>query len=198
MTTERPKTCCNKCGHPYTGDEGYVGWTCTPCLTDYVLHPNADGRAVVRQERAATVRLKIKIGRLFKAAILEMMGNLVTEEIVERDVRIAPTHQEWISAEGILEVACEGGIMNASDVEVFYWDDREIVARYADTWDKITETVNERLCTARIELGHALWRHRFGSAGLRLFAGSRQWSTVASVVHYEPYNSAIVGVYFTD
>ena len=154
MTNQLQPTCCNYCGLPYTGNEGYASWTCTPCLTD------KSGR----QERTEAVRLKIKIARLFRAAILEAMEGLVTQEIVERDVRIAPTAQEWVSDDAILEIACESGIMNASDVERFYWDNREIVVRYADTWDKITKAVNEQLDLAQ--------------------------------VHYEPHNSAIVGVYF--
>jgi hypothetical protein len=149
-------TYCNNCGLPYTGSEGYVMWTCTACLT---------AGKHERQALRLAMQTKLALARLFRSAILEAMEGLVTQEIVERDVRVVPTEQEWVDGSAALEICCESGIMNASDVEVLYWDGREIVVRYADTWDKITAQINKQL-------------------------------PPYAQVHYEPYNSAIVGVYF--
>jgi len=81
---------------------------------------------------------------------------------------------EWISSEGVLEIYCENGIPNASDVHDFSYEAREFgldpshaVSYNSDKWDMIDGLVNLML----------------------------EATGEPQRYYHEPYNSAVVGIW---
>jgi len=80
-----------------------------------------------------------------------------------------------VCSEGVLEIYCESGIPNASDIHDFSWEAKEFgfdpadaVSYNTDKWCKVDDYVNLAL--------KALGFHER--------------------VHHEPFNGAVVGVYW--
>ena len=69
---------------------------------------------------------------------------------MNRDIHIAGKGPgEWVGNHGVLEIYCEGGIPNASDVQDWSWVEsefgvapKETVTYNSDKWYKIDEWVN--------------------------------------------------------
>jgi len=120
------------------------------------------------------------IRNLYRDAIREVFNGVdddYLEAALKRDVHIAGQGPgEWVSNEGVLEIYCEGGIPNATDVQDWRWVEAEFgvtpkepVTYNSEKWYKIDKYVNLGLkAQGRLER-----------------------------VHHEPYNSAVVGVYWS-
>tara|TARA_E500000331_G_scaffold348871_1_gene391142 strand:- start:717 stop:1079 length:363 start_codon:yes stop_codon:yes gene_type:complete len=85
------------------------------------------------------------VRRLYREAILEFQGSGDTSldmnliNAVNKDVHIAGSAPGgWVNQEGVLEIYCESGIENASDI----LDTEYGSIHYADTWHKIDKWVN--------------------------------------------------------
>jgi hypothetical protein len=85
---------------------------------------------------------------------------------LERDVHKGADAPGGWSPSSILEIYCEGGIPNASDIESFEWEDKVHFYYASERWDKVDQYVNQTL---------------------RLMGYPHQ-------VYYEPYNGAVVSV----
>jgi hypothetical protein len=96
---------------------------------------------------------------------------------VKKDIHIAgKAPGGWCSAEAVLEIYCEDGIPNATDINDYSCyaaevgcDPSEMVGYNSDKWFKLDEWVN-----------------------LRLQAMGRP-----ERVHHEPFNGAVIGVYWS-
>ena len=120
----------------------------------------------MKRTRRDTVR------RLYREAILEYFGESDhLREAVKRDVHCAnKAPGEWVGAHGVLEIYCEGGIPNASDIIEPGWYGLEGPTHYnSDTWAKADDWVN---------------------LGLAALGKTDR-------VHHEPWNSAVIGVYWS-
>ncbi len=124
------------------------------------------------------------IRRLYREAILEVFGTGLSKdddkylnEALKRDVHIAGQGPgQWVGDHGVLEIYCEGGIPNASDIQDWRWVEqefgvkpKELVTYNCDKWSKIDKYVN---------------------LGLKALGKSDR-------VYHEPYNSAVVGVFWS-
>ena len=122
------------------------------------------------------------VRRLYREAILKYFGSGDVEldrhltNALKRDVHLADQAPgEWVGDHGVLEIYCEGGIPNATDIQDFSIEAREFgidpkdaVTYNSDKWAKIDAWVN---------------------LGLKSMGKS-------ATVHHEPYNGAVVGVYW--
>ena len=69
------------------------------------------------------------IRNLYRDAIREVFGSGLTsadddylDTAVKRDIHIAGKGPgQWVSSHGVLEIYCEGGIPNATDVQDWRW-----------------------------------------------------------------------------
>ena len=124
------------------------------------------------------------IRRLYREGLLQYFGcndkglDAQLAKALKEDVHLgghAPG--EWLPPDAILEIYCENGIPNATDIHDFSWEAREFgvdpssaVSYNTDTWSSIDEWVN-----------------------LALAAMGR-----SERVYHEPHNSAVVGVFWRD
>ena len=125
------------------------------------------------------------IRNLYRQAIIQYFGggeettveNVYLQTAVKRDIHIAGKGPgQWVSNHGVLEIYCEGGIPNATDVQDWRWVEaefgvtpKESFTYNSDKWAKIDEWVN---------------------LGLQSMGKAER-------VHHEPYNSAVIGVYWS-
>ena len=130
----------------------------------------------MKRTRKDTVR------RLYREAILQVFGcgekeyDTDIETAVKKDVHIAgQAPGDWVGDHGVLEIYCESGIPNATDINDFTAEAREFgldpskaICYNSDQWFKIDKYVN---------------------LGLKAMG---KYDTV----HHEPYNGAVVGVYW--
>jgi len=130
----------------------------------------------MRRIRRDTVR------KLYREAILQVFGSGDVEldrhltNSLKKDVHLAGSGPgEWVDDHGVLEIYCESGIPNASDIHDFSWEAREFgidpsnaVSYNSEKWFKIDKYVN---------------------LGLKAIG-------LAERVRHEPYNNAVVGVYW--
>ena len=128
----------------------------------------------MKRTRKDTVR------RLYREAIVKYWyldtGDKHISETLKRDVHLAgDAPGQWVSDEGVLEIYCESGIPNASDIQDFSAEAREFgvdpkdaVCYHSDVWHKIDSWVN---------------------LGLKAMGRYDQ-------VSHEPQNSAVIGVYW--
>jgi len=111
------------------------------------------------------------IRRLYREAIRQYFGSgdknidRDLENSLKKDVHIAGQGPgQWVSEEGVLEIYCESGIPNASDIH----DTPYGTVWNSEKWFEIDDWVN----LALEGMGHS------------------------ERVHYEPFNGAVVGVYW--
>jgi len=131
----------------------------------------------MRKIRRDTVR------RLYREAILQYWGcgdkDLDSQLIkaVKEDIHIAGNAPGgWVGECGVLEIYCENGIPNASDMNDFSYEAREFgldpasaVTYNCDTWSKIDDWVN---------------------LGLQAMGKKER-------VFHEPHNSAVIAVHWS-
>jgi hypothetical protein len=118
---------------------------------------------------------KATIKKLYVDAIMKYQFQ-EDEKQVRADVHTGGNAPgQWLGHHALLEIYCENGIRNASDVEDFSaeaiefgMDPSGMVCYNSDTWDSMDEYVNLMLDA--------------------MGAGRR--------VYHEPYNSAVVGVFW--
>tara|TARA_R110001583_G_scaffold43355_2_gene137900 strand:+ start:1361 stop:1756 length:396 start_codon:yes stop_codon:yes gene_type:complete len=130
----------------------------------------------MKRTRKDTVR------KLYREAILKYFG---TEDkdvdsslisALKKDVHLTGAAPgQWVSDHGILEIYCESGIPNATDIHDFSYEAREFgldpsgsVVYNSDTWSKIDQFVN-------------LYLEGVGKLDR---------------VYHEPCNGAVIGVYW--
>ena len=97
------------------------------------------------------------IRNLYRNAIREVFGSGLTsadddylEAALKRDIHIAGQGPgQWVGSHGVLEIYCEGGIPNATDIQDWRWVEAEFgvapkepVTYNSDKWDKIDKYVN--------------------------------------------------------
>ena len=98
------------------------------------------------------------IRNLYRQAIIQYFGvgqddaveNVYLQTAVKRDIHIAGKGPgQWVSSHGVLEIYCEGGIPNATDIQDWRWVEAEFgvapkepVTYNSDKWDKIDKYVN--------------------------------------------------------
>ncbi len=125
---------------------------------------------------------KDTIRNLYRDAILQVFGcgekeyDKDIEAALKKDVHIAgQAPGSWVGDHGILEIYCESGIPNATDINDFSaearefgFDPKDAVCYNSDQWYKIDKYVN---------------------LGLKAMGKYDQ-------VHHEPYNGAVIGVYW--
>ncbi len=130
----------------------------------------------MRRVRKDTVR------RLYREGILQVFGcgdkdiDDYLIKAVKKDIHIAGRAPgQWISDEGVLEIYCESGIPNASDVNDFSYEAREFgldpsncVVYNSEQWFKLDKWVN---------------------LGLQAMGRSER-------VYHEPQNGAVIGIYW--
>ena len=128
----------------------------------------------MKRTRRDTVR------RLYREAIVKYWhldtADKSVSETLKRDVHLAgDAPGQWVGDHGVLEIYCESGIPNASDIQDFSaearefgFDPKDAVCYHTDVWHKIDAWVNLGL--------KAMGRH--------------------DKVHHEPYNGAVIGVYW--
>ena len=118
---------------------------------------------------------KATIKKLYVDAIMQYQHQ-EDEKRVRKDVHTGGNAPgEWLGDHALLEIYCENGIMNATDIMDFRAEAREFgldpsqaVSYNSDMWDSMDEYVNLMLDA--------------------MGEGRR--------VYHEPYNSAVVGVYW--
>jgi hypothetical protein len=91
----------------------------------------------------ATVR------KVYRQGLLEVFGcgdKDIDKDLVRalgEDVHLAgQAPGGWVSDEGILEIYCENGIPNASDVNEFHFDGKYHVSYNCEKWFKVDKYVN--------------------------------------------------------
>ena len=97
------------------------------------------------------------IRNLYRDAIREVFGSGNTsddsdylEVALKRDIHIAGHGPgQWVDDHGVLEIYCEGGIPNATDIQDWRWVEAEFgvtpkepVTYNSDQWSKIDKYVN--------------------------------------------------------
>ena len=127
---------------------------------------------------------KDTVRRLYREAILKYFGANLTKDddkylsaALKRDVHIAENAPgQWVGSHGVLEIYCESGIPNATDIQdwrfleqEFGVKPKEAVTYNSDKWFKIDQWVN---------------------LGLESMGKTDR-------VHHEPYNSAVIGIYWS-
>lgn len=130
----------------------------------------------MRRVRKDTIR------RLYREGILQVFGSGDKDldrsltKAVKSDVHIAgQAPGEWIGDHGVLEIYCESGIPNATDINDFTYEAREFgldpsdcVVYNSDQWVKIDKWVN---------------------LGLKSMGKYDK-------VYHEPQNGAVIGIYW--
>lgn len=131
----------------------------------------------MRTIRRDTVR------RLYREGLRHVFGcgeNDLDKDLIRamsEDMHIAGQGPgQWVSEEGVLEIYCENGIPNASDVNDFRAEAREFgldpstaVTYNTDSWSRVDDYVN---------LGIKAMGYR-------------------DTVYHEPFNGAVVGIYWS-
>ena len=127
---------------------------------------------------------KDTVRRLYREAILKYFGANLTKDddkylsaALKRDVHIAGNAPgQWVGSHGVLEIYCEGGIPNATDIQDWRFLEQEFGVKpkeaftyNSDKWFKIDQWVN---------------------LGLEAMGKPER-------VHHEPYNSAVIGIYWS-
>ena len=122
----------------------------------------------MKRTRRDTVR------KLYREAIIQYFGDAdYLKEAVKRDIHCAnQAPGQWVGQHGVLEIYCESGIPNATDVHS-YPPEPEFGFKggtfyNSDIWCKIDDWVN---------------------LGLQSLGKTDR-------VHHEPYNAAVIGVYW--
>ena len=115
------------------------------------------------------------IRKLYRQAIIEYHGcgdkelDAHLHRAVAKDVHLAGRAPgQWVSSEGVLEIYCESGIPNASDINEFHFDGQYHVSYNSDKWCSIDDWVNLAL----------------------------KAQGYTDRVHHEPFNGAVIGVYW--
>jgi hypothetical protein len=125
---------------------------------------------------------RTSIRKLYREGLQQVFGcgdNQIDKDLLrslKKDIHIAGKGPgRWVCSEGVLEIYCESGIPNASDIHDFSWEAKEFgfdladaVSYNTDKWCKVDDYVNLAL--------KALGFHER--------------------VHHEPFNGAVVGVYW--
>ena len=124
----------------------------------------------MQRPRRSTIR------KLYREAILEYHGcndKKLDEHLLrasKKDIHIAGNAPGgWVHPEGVLEIYCESGIPNASDINEFRFNDEYHVSYNSDKWCNIDDWVNLAL----------------------------QSQGYAERVHHEPFNGAVIGIYWS-
>ena len=110
---------------------------------------------------------KASIKKLYVQAIIQYQHQ-ENEQSVRRDVRTTSKGSGNWCPGALLEIYCENGIRNASDIESFEWDGKHYTHYNSETWNSMDDYVNLML--------EATGTHRR--------------------VYHEPYNDAVVGIYW--
>ena len=140
-----------------------------------------ENNKVPRREQNMKTR-RDTVRKLYREAILKYFGSGDVEldrhltNALKKDVHLAgDAPGEWVSDHGVLEIYCESGIPNATDINDFSAEAREFgidpkdaVTYNSESWFKIDAWVNLGL--------KSMGKH--------------------DTVHHEPYNGAVVGVYW--
>lgn len=115
------------------------------------------------------------IRKLYREAIIEYHGcgdkelDKHLHRAVAQDVHLAGRAPgQWVDPEGALEIYCENGIPNASDINEFQFEGERHVSYNSDKWCYIDDWVN-------LALNAQGYTDR---------------------VHHEPFNGAVIGVYW--
>ena len=88
---------------------------------------------------------------------------------LKRDVhRASEAPGQW-SPESTLEIYCEGGIPNATDINEFEWEGKYHCSYNSDKWYKVDQYVNQTLAL----------------------------EGYSARVYYEPYNAAVVNIHWS-
>jgi len=131
----------------------------------------------MRKMRRDTIR------RLYREAILTYWGSGDKEldahlnQAINKDIHLAGRAPgQWVDDGGVLEIYCESGIPNASDIQDFScearefgFDPSEAVCYNSDMWHKIDKWVN-------------LWLEATGRP---------------ERVYHEPHNGAVIAVHWS-
>ena len=127
---------------------------------------------------------KDTVRRLYREAILKYFGANLTKDddkylndALKRDVHIAGNAPgQWVGDHGVLEIYCEGGIPNATDIQDWRFLEQEFGVKpkeaftyNSDKWFKIDQWVN---------------------LGLESIGKSDR-------VYHEPYNNAVIGIHWS-
>ena len=119
---------------------------------------------------------KTTIRRLYRKAIACVFGcgdaDLDSDLLsaLKKEVHLAGKGPgEWVGSNGVLEIYCESGIPNATDINEFAFDGQYHCDYNSDKWCKVDSLVNSGLQA----LGHY------------------------ERVYHEPFNGAVVGVYWS-
>ena len=126
---------------------------------------------------------KDTIRKLYRDAILQVFGCGDKEldkdlaNALKKDVHLAgKAPGEWVGEDGVLEIYCESGIPNATDIHDYSYEAREFgldpskaVVYNSERWVKIDKYVN------------------LGIKGMGY----------SDRVYIEPFNSAVIGVYWS-
>ena len=126
---------------------------------------------------------KDTIRRLYSEAIVKYFGSgdrdldASLQKALNRDVHIAgQAPGQWVGDHGVLEIYCEGGIPNATDIQDWRWVEHEFGVRpkepvtyNSDKWFKIDKYVN-------------LYLEGIGKQDR---------------VYHEPHNNAVVAVHWS-
>ena len=115
------------------------------------------------------------IRKLYREAIIEYHGcgdkelDSHLHRAVAQDVHLAGRAPgQWVDPEGLLEIYCESGIPNASDINEFHFDGHRHVSYNSDKWCNMDDWVNLAL----------------------------KAQGYTDRVHHEPFNGAVIGVYW--
>jgi len=88
---------------------------------------------------------------------------------LKKDVhRSSEAPGQW-SPSSVLEIYCEGGIPNATDINEFEWEGKYHCSYNSDKWYKVDQYVNQTLAL----------------------------EGYAARVYYEPYNNAVVNIHWS-
>jgi len=88
---------------------------------------------------------------------------------LKKDVhRSSEAPGQW-SPSSVLEIYCEGGIPNATDINEFEWEGKYHCSYNSDKWHKVDQYVNQTLAL----------------------------EGYAARVYYEPYNNAVVNIHWS-
>jgi len=116
------------------------------------------------------------IRKLYRDAIIEYHGcgdKGLDEHLlraVKKDIHIAGRGPGgWVNSDEVLEIYCESGIPNASDINEFHFEGQYHVSYNSDKWCRMDDWVN-------------------------LALKSQGYTTR---VHHEPFNGAVIGIYWS-
>ena len=115
------------------------------------------------------------IRKLYRQGIVEFFGSGDKDidnylvKAVKKDVHFGDRAPGQWSPNSVLEIYCESGIPNATDINEFVWEGKYYCSYNSDKWCRIDEYVNLALAG-------------MGKAGS---------------VYHEPYNSAVISIHWS-